>query len=198
MGLQRTTAAEQEPINMAEAKLHLRVDHDEEDDMIQIYLKSAVATVEEYTRRAIVNQTWQMTLPHFPQRYPFEIRLPLGKCSAVNSIVYLDDNGASQTLTGPTSGSPAGTDWQEDLSSDEGARIRPPVSGDWPTVQDEAIQPVTISFVVGYGTSPDNCPDSLKTAILYQLTDLYEFRGTIDGIGGNAKMMASPYRLAKF
>jgi len=188
-----------EPVTMTEAKLHLRVDHDEEDDAIRTYIASARAWVEEYTNRALINQTWQMTLADFPLRYPFEIALPLGRCSAINSIAYTDSDGNPQTLTGPTSGSPAGTDYQEDLSSDEGARIRPPVAGEWPSVQDEAIQPVTVEFVVGYGAKSSDMPDAIRTAVLYRLTDLYEYRGSVDGNGtGNAKMQASHYRLRKF
>lgn len=167
--------------------------------MIRAYVSSARAWLEEYINRALITQTWQMTLPDFPYPYPFEIALPLGRCSAVNSITYTDSAGASQTLTGPTSGSPAGTDYQEDLSSDEGARIRPPVAGEWPSVQDEAIAPVTVDFTVGYGTKSSDVPDALRTSVLYRLTDLYEFRGSVDGNGtGNAKMQASHYRLRKF
>jgi len=198
MGLRRTSEPTNEPVTLAEAKLHLRVDHDEEDDMIRQYVKSARAAIEEYTRRAVITQTWQLTLPDFPQVYPFEIVLPLGRVSSVTSIAYTDSDGNPQTLTGPSSGSPAGTGYQEDLSSDEQARLRPPVAGEWPSVQDEAIQPVTVTFVAGYGADTKDVPDSLRTAVLYQLTDLYEFRGAIDGIIGNARKLASPYRLTKF
>ncbi len=193
MGLQITTAPDQEPVTLEDAKLHLRVDHDVEDVLITRYIRSARLWVEDYTHRKLITQTAELTLPDFPRR---AIRLPFGKCSAVQSIKYFDSAGVQQTLTGPTSGSPSGTDYQEDFSSDEGAIVAPPVDDDWPAAQTDRLAPVTVQYDVGYGPDGADVPDSFITALLYRLTDLYEFRGSMDGSGtSTAKLELDGLRL---
>lgn len=197
MGYQLITEPDVEPVTLELAKAHLRITHDNEDELIRTYVVSARKWVEEYTRRALITQTWDLTLEGFATT----ILLPFGRTTEVQYINYYDSAGVEQTLTGPTSGSPVGTDYQEDLSSDEGAFIRPAVGDSWPSVQSDRLAPVTVRFDVGFGMAAD-VPASLVTAILYRLTDVYEFRGTIDDPKtagtGNAKQQASAYRLLKW
>jgi uncharacterized phiE125 gp8 family phage protein len=198
MGLQLITAPDEEPVSLSLAKAHLRVTHDDEDELITQYIASARRWLEEYTRRAFITQEWELTLERFPITAPFEIVLPWGKARAINDISYTDSAGNPQTLSGPSS-SPAGTDWQEDLSSDEGGRIRPPSDSDWPQTEDHNIAAVTVNYDVGLAALSVDVPDSLKTAVLYRLTDLYEYRGDVDGNGtASAKDQAAHYRLQKW
>ncbi len=157
MGLKLVTGPDIEPVTLEIAKAHLKVDHDADDELIREQALAARQWIETYTRRALISQTWALTLADFPRRHPFEILLPLGQVIAVNSISYTDEDGAAQTLTGPTSGSPAGTGYQEDLTSGSECRLRPPVGGEWPGVQAEAIQPVSISFTAGTGPMQQMC-----------------------------------------
>lgn len=195
MGFRIETEPAAEPITLEEAKSHLRVTHDDEDAIIRIYLVSARRWVEEYLHRALIDQVWEITLDDFP----LEITLPLGRISAVASIKYFDSSGIEQTLRGPTSGSPAGTDYQEDLTSDEQARISPPITSDWPQAQAHRLAAVTVQFTAGYGTKGSDLPASLLTGLLYRLTDLYEFRGATDGAGtASAKLEIQQYRLREW
>lgn len=199
MGFRIVTEPEAEPITLEQAKGHLRVTHDDEDAIIQLYLVSARRWVEEYLHRALIDQVAEITLDDFPLRAPFEIGLPLGRVSAVASIKYFDDGGSEQTLRGPTSGSPVGTDYQEDLTSDEHPRIEPPISSDWPQAEAHRLAAVTVQFTAGYGTKGSQLPASLMTGLLYRLTDLYEFRGSIDGAGtASAKLEIQQYRLREW
>lgn len=188
-----------EPITLEDAKLHLRVTGDDEDSIIRIYLTSARRWVEEYVHRALMDQTWETKLNDFPLRAPFEIRLPMGRVSAINTIKYFDAAGTEQTLRGPTSGSPVGTDYQEDLSHDSGAVIQPVPAGSWPQAESRRLAAVTVNFTAGYGLKPADVPASLITGILYRLTDLYEFRGAVDGGGtASAKLEVQQYRLTEW
>jgi uncharacterized phiE125 gp8 family phage protein len=196
MGSRISVEPDGEPITLEQAKLHLRVSGDSEDSLIQIYMASARRWVEEYIHRALLNQTWETKLDGFPLTTSGAIRLPMGRASAINSVKYLDSSGVEQTLTGPTSGSPGGTDYQEDLSSDEGAIIMPPPDGSWPSTEARRLAAVTINFVAGYGTKGADVPQSMITGILYRLTDLYEFRGSVDGNGtATAKLEIQHYRM---
>lgn len=197
MGLQMVDGPEINPVTLEEAKTHLRITHDADDDMLRRYINSATRWVEDFTHRKLISQTWDLTLPRFPYGTR-PIELPFGKIQSVTWIKYYDSGNSLVTLTGPSSGSPAGTDYQEDFTDDWCGVLAPPINTDWPDAHDERLAPVTVRFVAGYGTNADDIPDPLVTAVLYRMTDLYEFRGAIDG--GNthhAKRECSAYVIRK-
>jgi uncharacterized phiE125 gp8 family phage protein len=189
------------PILLAEAKEHLRIESaiTEDDTLIQSYLDAATAYVEGYTRRAISSQTFKLVLDRFPYEDP-RIFLPGGKVQSVTSIVYADSDSTTVTLTGPTS-SPAGTDYQESLLSQNAPFLLPSYNETWPTVA-EVIDPVVITYVAGYGdpsASPyPDYPPQLLHAIRVMLADFYERRSTADMENSAAwacKAIAAPYSL---
>jgi len=73
-----------------------------------------------------------------------------------------------------------GTDWQEDLSSDNGGIIAPPFDGSWPTARSLTLGAVTVTFVTGYGDDAEDVPESLIRAMMYRLADFYELRSSLD------------------
>lgn len=55
-----------EPLSLAEAKLHLRVDMSDDDGEINDAIGAAREDCEGETHRAFITQTWQLILDHFP------------------------------------------------------------------------------------------------------------------------------------
>ena len=53
------TAPTEEPVSLAEAKLHLRVDYTNDDVLIGALITAARQHAENDTRRALVTQTWR-------------------------------------------------------------------------------------------------------------------------------------------
>src|SRR3990167_7589456 len=104
MGLIRTAAPDQEPLSLDEAKQHLRVDIDEHDELILSLVAAARQWAEDHTLRALVTQTWRLTLDY--ERPSFEadgrcthrIVLPRPPLASVTSVTYVDLEGATQTL----------------------------------------------------------------------------------------------------
>ena len=88
-----------EPLSLAEAKLHLRVDADitEEDGLIAALIVTARQQAEHRTGRALVSQQWRLGLDQFPDD---SLELPKPKLVSVQSVTYLDSNGTRQTLAG--------------------------------------------------------------------------------------------------
>ena len=163
-----TTEPSVEPITLAEAKLHLRVDHSHEDDYITSLIVSARKEAENYTRRAFVNTTFRLSMDHWPR----VIYLPRGKVQSVTSVKYYDTNGTQQTL--------ATSVYDVDTDSEPG-RIVEAYNQSWPDYRD-IVNTIQVVYVAGYGAAAANVPDNVKQAIKIYTGHLYENREvTISG-----------------
>ena len=74
-----------EPVSTAEAKLHLRVDIDEDNTLIDAFVQTAREHVEDVTARAMITQTWEWYADAFPAGDRIELLLP--PLQSVTSIV---------------------------------------------------------------------------------------------------------------
>lgn len=151
-----------EPVSLALAKQHLRVDFPDDDTLIPIYITMARVACESYTQRAVFPQTWVRTLDHFPlwwaadgtvnpsyrQDWPYysdfwnriTIDVPRPTTLAVQSITYVDMTGATQTLDP--------SQYDVDLTS-EPARIVPAQGTYWPSEMTYLPGSVRITFLAG-------------------------------------------------
>src|SRR5690242_14642320 len=63
-----------EPLSLAEAKAFLRVEHDDDDDIIAALIAGARIHVEAQTRRALITQSWRLVRDCWPQDGRIEVR----------------------------------------------------------------------------------------------------------------------------
>ena len=163
--LVQTTAPESTPVTVDEAKVHIRVEHDDEDTYIQTLIDAAVGMIDgpDGIGIAMVEQTWEASLDCFPVG---AIILPLVPCLTVESITYIDANGDEQTLDDAL--------YQVDVRS-KPARILPAVGTSWPATQSGAANAVIIEATFGYVT----VPALLRAAILFIVGHLYENREAV-------------------
>ena len=161
-----------EPITLAEAKLHLRIDSDitDQDALISALVQGAREWVENYCRRSLVERTLELRLDNWYR----EIRLPRGPVSAVASVKYVDSGGTLTTL--------AADQYQVDTYSVP-ARIVPAYGVIWPTVKTGEINAVLVTYTAGYtpgGASPtdyaENIPEAIKATIKLLVGNFYENR----------------------
>jgi len=157
MGLTLVTAPTAEPLTLAEAKLHLRLDSDVEIDRVGDLIVSAREDLDGpagWLGRAIMPQTWDLTVDRFPDRCgmmnftpqlgDLSIEIPLPPLQSVTSIGYIDQNGDAQTL--------ATTVYRVVADSLPGKVILRQ-NQSWPlTIREPAA--VTIRFVAGYAKVP--------------------------------------------
>ena len=163
-GLKITTQPATEPVTVAEAKAHLRVDISEDDTIIGTMITTARKYCEQVSRRQFITATYTWKMDDFP--VVDEIEVPVSPLIAVSSISYEDTDSATQTLS---------TDvYQVDAHGDPG-RIGLKDGQDWPDVADEW-NAVTITFTAGYGSSASDVPQQFKDAIKLIVGDLYENR----------------------
>ena len=196
MGLSLVTAADGEPVSLEEAKLHLRVDIDTDDDAIMGYIAAARAYLEEITGRSFVSQTWDYTIDNeWPWILNLDtggheqvIELPKAPLVSVTSITYVDSNGSNQTL--------ASNQYVVDGANVIG-RIYPAYDVDWPTVRTQN-RAITVRFVAGYGTMLA-VPEALKQALLLMVGHFYAMRSPVGPATSEAPMavsaLAAPYRI---
>ncbi len=200
MGLIRTVEPVLEPIERDVAKLHLRLDTDEQDALVDALIAAARSHAELYLGRALITQTWRLSLDTLPVVNPVRvarevIRLPYPRLQSVTSVTYVDDTGATQTMD------PA--DYQVDADS-EPARLRPAYGLTWPSVRGTTLGAVRVTYVAGYGTEPASVPAAIRHGMLLLIGNLYEnAEATIIGSAVNelpfgVAALWGPYRILEF
>lgn len=167
MGLSLVTGPTTEPVTLAEAKAHCRIEIPDDDGLLAGYILAARTHVEGQTHRVMLTQTWDCTAdygwPIRSGRQRFDI--PLSPVQAVSSVSYVDQNGAAQTLA---------TDQYTVVSNRTKAFIVPVYDVTWPSVRCVP-DAVTVRAVVGYTQTPDE----LRQAILMLVGHWYENRESV-------------------
>lgn len=156
------TAPTDTAITLAEAKQHLRIDSDFDDDNAYITTLIGVATnmVEEFTRRRLITQTYNIFYDNFP---PY-IDLQVGTIASVINIKYYDSNNIEQTL--------AASEYDLDKRINPG-RIYQSDTGSFPSTYDRP-NAVEVEFIVGATAS--DVEAAIKQAMLIIVGRYYEQR----------------------
>jgi len=184
VSLQLVTPPVGEPVSLAEAKLHLRVDVDDDDALIGSLISAARQAAE-----TLNTARWKLLLDAFPCPTVLLAKCPV---QSVVSIQYLDMNGMSQMM--PV------VDYVVDTAC-EPARISPVFGKTWPPTLPQ-IGAVTVTFDAGYGAA-SAVPEGLKSWIKLRVGSLYAhreemsilMRGRIDPLPFVDGLL-DPYRVA--
>ena len=178
MPMQLITPPASEPVSLEEAKLHLRVDFDDDDALIQMLISSARQAAETITNRQFMTARWKLVMDSFPG--PSLMGVPAGQPftlpghailihkSPVQNVVainYLDMNSVQQTM-------PA-ANYTVDAAC-EPARITPIFGQIWPIALPQ-IGAVTVTFDAGYGDA-SAVPEGIKSWIKLRVASLYTYR----------------------
>jgi uncharacterized phiE125 gp8 family phage protein len=190
MGLSVFTPPAEEPITIAEARLHLRVTHNEEDVLILALIAAAREHAEAHTRRRFITQEWDWVMDAFPST---TVELPGAPLQSITSVSYLDGAGGTQVL--------AVGAYQVDIKTDPG-RIAPANGTTWPTTPTETLNAVTIRFVCGYGKIAA-VPKTIKQAMLLMIGHWWEHREEVSDfelfpVPYAVDALLSPFRVLRF
>jgi uncharacterized phiE125 gp8 family phage protein len=148
-----------EPVTLAEAKAHLRVDTADDDTYIAAIIKAAREWCEEYLDRSLVHTQWTMRMDSFPREFVLP-RPPMATSGTVTAtaITYTLETQAVETLDPAT--------YRVDRHDTPG-RIRVVYAGTWPAhLFDE--NSVTVA---------------IKHAMLFLIAHFYENRLPVVGTG---------------
>jgi uncharacterized phiE125 gp8 family phage protein len=178
MPLQLITPPAEEPVSLAEAKGHLRVDFNDDDALITALISAARQAAEALTGRQLVTARWKLVQDSFPG--PSLMGVPAGcsfslpghaillpKCpvQSVCAVQYLDMAGATQTMP------PA--EYTVDTAC-EPARLTPVFGLSWPASLPQ-IGAVGVTFDAGYGPAA-SVPEGIKAWIRLRVGSLYAHR----------------------
>ena len=178
MPLKLLSAPVEEPLCLDDVKKHLRVDYDDDDDLIQGLIGGARSAAEVETQRQLVTCTWRLIMDQFPgpslmgipygQPYTIPghaICLPKSPVQSVTQITYLDMAGVQQTLDPSTYTAPDDQDM---------TRITPIFGRIWPPTLPQ-MGAVQVDFIAGYGTHAD-VPQGIKAWMKLMVGAMYENR----------------------
>jgi uncharacterized phiE125 gp8 family phage protein len=149
----------------------LRVDNEEEIPLIASLIQVAREYVEMHTSRALITQTWKVTMDRWP-RCSRLIELPRVPVIAVDAVKYFNDANVETTID-------AADYFLNDNGADAMSYIERGSDVDWPSVYDRS-GAVSITFTAGYGPTGASVPEGLKHAMKLIVSNFYDQRAPVN------------------
>lgn len=159
-------------LTLTEAKAHLNVSTDLDDDLITGYIKAATEALESRCSRAFVTQTRVLKMQTFEdKRYVSGrvLRPPFSPLKSVSSISYVASNGTTTTL--PSSDYIVST-------GDKPGMITESHGATWPATRNHT-NDVTVTYVAGHSTVSTGVPERVKQAVRFMVGHLYRNREAV-------------------
>ena len=156
----------EEPITLDEAKLHCRVDVDDDDTLITGLISAARAYAEAIEWRAYLTQTIELHLDAWPSGN--QIELPRPPLQSVTSIVYTGEDGTEHTVDADT--------YVVDTAREPG-RIALKSGESWPSETLQVVDGIVITYLAGWEFA-DDVSAMRKQALLLLVGHWYENRET--------------------
>ena len=177
-----------EPISLAEAKAHMRVDTPSEDTLIQSLVMASRLHIEAALDLALVTQSWRCHRDTWSRSHA--LALPMRPIQSISSVkIYAADDshityGADDFILDGNA-NPARVVWR--------GHTTPPKSG-------RIANGIEIDLVAGFGDAASDVPQSIRQALLLLIAHWYENREPVE-IGATAtpippavSELLSPYR----
>jgi uncharacterized phiE125 gp8 family phage protein len=169
--LKTTTPPTVEPVTLAEAKAHCRVDTSTDDAYLSSLITAAREWCEAYCDETFVHTQYRMTLDSFPVEIEVP-RPPMASSGTVTAVSITYTMGNQQTATLATS------QYRVDRDAMPGV-IRTLYNGSWPSHLLD-YNAVTVTWWGGKGASGADVEQRIKNAILWLVGLWYERRMAAD------------------
>jgi uncharacterized phiE125 gp8 family phage protein len=172
-----------EPVSLAEAKAFLRIEHDDDDDVIAALISGARIYVEAQTRRALITQSWRLTRDAWPQTGRIAVRpSPLRSLDAAR----VHDGQAE----------PIELDVAGFFPDTAGSEL---VFAPWAMPQPaRTAAGIELDVTLGYGDAAIDVPEPLRQAIRLLVGHWYENRGLVSPGAGPLLPLTVPALLAPY
>lgn len=188
MPLVLTAGPAVEPVTLAEAKAHLRIDGTAEDTLIGSLIVTSRLHVEAAMGLALVTQSWSVFLDAWPTAPA--LALPLRPVQSITAVRLYDEDAVVTTV-------PPDTYFLDGAGAP--ARLVRQGAVAWPAPR-RAANGIEVAFTAGYGDTAADVPEPIRRALLLLIAHWYEYRSPIE-VGSRAQpapdMVAellAPYR----
>jgi len=168
MPLVLTSGPAVEPVTLAEAKAHLRVDGTAEDTLVASLIVTSRLHVEAAVGLALITQGWSYFLDAWPAGAG--LKLPLRPVQSIAAVRLFDENAVVTTLDPATY-----------LLDGAGAPPRLVRQGAivWPK-PGRVANGIEVAFIAGYGNAAADVPAPIRQAILLLTAHWYDHRSPIE------------------
>jgi len=193
--LVRATEPASNPVTLAEAKLHLRIDNSDDDTLIASLISAATRWAEDYCDRTFCHTQWQMRVDSFygaigsPVQFGLKAdgnniegrqgvvpqldlelpRPPMVLTGTATSVAIAYTPGVSGTTATLST-----TEYRVDRQATPGV-CRPLYGQTWPThLVDQ--NSVTVTWWAGYSSDGTSVPATVKSAVLMIVSHLWSNR----------------------
>lgn len=164
-GLERMTPPAVEPLTLAEARLHLRLDDTAEDTLVSALIVAARQMAEQHLGRALITQGFRLWLDRWPAGRR-ALDLPRPPLSAVSAVTTYDEDGDA-TVLDPAS-------WLADVVAVPGRLVLR--AGTATPFGSRAANAVSIDYEAGYGDAATDVPEPVRRGMALLLGHLFESR----------------------
>lgn len=164
----KTVQPTTEPVTLAQAQLHLRLDtvgsppSHPDDTLVQTLISAARENAENYTGVTIAQAQYEV----LGDVVSNEMSLQTHPVTSVSTVTYEDSDGVTQTV--------AASDYYVDNFARPARLV---------FKENAPAKPTTVRFTAGYtdGNSPNPypCPAGIKSALLLMIGNLYENRESV-------------------
>lgn len=158
-----------EPVGIEEAKRYLRVDTDDDFGIIENLIKTARETVEHYTGKTLITQTWRMALNSTSRAIKSSLAEPAG---TTKSFIKLPGNPFIRLEGNPKLISPGSAKEIKKYHVVYGFS-QAMLGVNLFLNEDQSLQ---VDCVCGYGDISEDVPQTFRQAILMLTAELYENR----------------------
>lgn len=164
----------EEPIALAAAKAHLKVEYADDDALIATLISAARLHVEAITGRVLVNQDWRLVRDNWPATRT--VTLPHAPLVSVNAMTVYDPDGVPTILD------------KTGFMTEPGA-VPPKIHLPARLLSSPPLRPhagIEIDYTAGYGPTAADVPEDIHQALLRLIAHWFENRVAVVTAGTGA------------
>lgn len=160
-----------EPLTLSEVKTFLRIDHSNEDTLLNGLIAAVRQCAEAFMRKSILSQTWLLALDDAATSVT---PLPMGPVQSITSVIAVNESEVGTTINSST--------YHLTAAKDAVCFESTPIS-----------HRVEIRYIAGFGNAASDVPAAIRHGMLQHVAILYHHRETAGDLPDATRALYAPY-----